>query len=339
MTIKTEHIIPDINTKTTLGISVVSTLVVAPFVLNNFIQHKFILAASTTLVVLVCALNAWLCFRGRYHLWLNLFVIVPIITVAIGLSMYFLGVAGSYWVFLGIFSLYFILPVSLAWKVNLIFAAIMLAVAEVSLEHCILIRFCAVMVGTSFYAYASMREISKLYKKISIQAIKDPLTSLYNRSLLVPALDQAISLHKRNGNPMTLIMLDLDYFKLVNDTHGHDMGDQVLKEIGRFLLRNLRASDMVFRIGGEEFLILLYNTRETTGCKVAEKLRQQLAQLQLLPDKPVTASLGVVGLQDGMDRKEWLKQCDRRVYCAKSKGRNRTCTQASCPQELLQSMG
>jgi diguanylate cyclase (GGDEF)-like protein len=329
------NVIPDIKTKTAFGVSLVSTLVITPFTFNNFLQGRYLLGLSTTIVVLICALNTWLCHQNRYHLWLNLYVIVPIITVATSLAIYYLQVAGSYWVFLSIFSLYFILPISLAWKTNCLVVGIMLPLALISLDFHVLIRFYAVMLGTSVYAYASMREIDKLYDQTSNLAIRDALTNLYNRTLLNPAMDQAISIHERGGNPMTLIMLDLDHFKKVNDRHGHDSGDQVLKGIARFLLRNLRASDMIFRLGGEEFLILLYNTGEATGYRLAEKLRTRIAGLDLLPEARVTASMGVVELQKGMDRETWLRACDQLLYGAKSRGRNRVVRKppATCPSD------
>ena len=327
------NVIPDIKTKTAFGVSLVSTLVLTPFTFNNFLQGRYLLGLSTTIVVLICALNTWLCHQNRYHLWLNLYVIVPIITVATALAIYYLQVAGSYWVFLAVFSLYFILPISLAWKANCLVVAIMLPLALITLDFHVLVRFCAVMAGTSVYAYASMREIAKLYKQTSNLAIKDALTGLYNRTLLNPALEQAISIRERGGNPMTLVMLDLDHFKKVNDRHGHDTGDRVLKKIARFLLRNLRASDMIFRLGGEEFLILLYNTGEETGYRLAEKLRARIAGLDLLAEPRVTVSMGVVELQEGMDRRTWLRTCDQLLYRAKSRGRNRVCRQEACPAD------
>jgi diguanylate cyclase (GGDEF)-like protein len=117
--------------------------------------------------------------------------------------------------------------------------------------------------------------------------------------------------------------MDVDYFKKINDELGHDIGDDVLVQLGVFLKDSLRGSDKVFRIGGEEFLILLYNTNEANGIEIAEKLRKDVENLSLIPDRTVTVSIGVAGQNSVRDWKQWMKICDKNLYEAKNSGRNR----------------
>lgn len=219
-------------------------------------------------------------------------------------------------------ALYFILPKKQAWIANIIFIVIIFPVAWNVLEQPVAARFTAVLLGTSFFAFLSMHEIYKQHYMLKEQAVTDTLTGLYNRSLLHSSLEHAIHQSVRTNTAMTLIMLDLDNFKEINDEYGHDVGDSVLESVGKFLKNSFRASDMVFRIGGEEFLALIHNTDESKGQDIAEKLRGEIEHLTLIPDHTVTVSIGVSGLQPDMGWREWMKLSDDNLYQAKSSGRN-----------------
>jgi diguanylate cyclase (GGDEF)-like protein len=168
-----------------------------------------------------------------------------------------------------------------------------------------------------------MREINTLHGLLRAKATTDPLTGLFNRSLLEDSLQQAIAQNQRTGVPMALITFDIDDFKSVNDTLGHDMGDEVLRGKGELLRRHTRSSDRAFRMGGEEFLVLVHNTGEGQGAEFAEYLRRDTELIDLLSDRKVTISVGVSELQKGMDVSAWMKACDEKLYKAKEDGRYR----------------
>ena len=205
---------------------------------------------------------------------------------------------------------------------NVIFILIIAPIAWHVLEQPQAIRFSAVLFGTSIFAFISMREITELHDLLKKQAVTDNLTGLYNRSLLQDSLTHAIHQNQRTGTPMALIMLDLDHFKIINDELGHEVGDFVLKSMGEFLKKHTRGSDMVFRVGGEEFLLLLYNTDERNSLDYAENLRKEIELLSLIPDRQVTSSIGIANLQPDSNWKEWMKHSDNNLYRAKSNGRN-----------------
>lgn len=190
------------------------------------------------------------------------------------------------------------------------------------MEQSIAIRFSAVLAGVSIYAFLTMREISKQQILLKEKSVTDALTGLYNRSLLQSTLEYAIHQSHRSNTPMTIFMLDLDNFKVINDQLGHAVGDSVLKSVSEFLREKFRASDMVFRIGGEEFLALIYNTDEASALDIANKLRLEIEQLPLIPNHPITTSIGVSTLPPDADWEEWMKICDEKLYRAKSNGRN-----------------
>lgn len=315
--------IPDFLFKATIGCSLVVILILIPFAVNSFIQDRFIIGLATSSAIIVCAVNVWLGFHGRYSLLVNTYFVSITGAFSIIYTLIKLGSAGSYWPYLLCLVYYFVLPERRARFLNVLTLLITIPAAWVVLDQSLAIRFSAVLVGVSLFAYISMREINILHGRLREHAVTDKLTGLFNRTLMEASLQQAIAQNQRTGVPMTLITLDIDRFKPINDTLGHDTGDKVLKGLADLLGKSTRSSDMTFRAGGDEFIILVHNTDERQGTKVAEKLRQKVEQAALLPDRKVTISLGVSGLQEGMDVATWMKACDGKLYRAKESGRNR----------------
>jgi diguanylate cyclase (GGDEF)-like protein len=166
------------------------------------------------------------------------------------------------------------------------------------------------------------RRLSALAER---DAAHDPLTDLLNRRSASLALDQLIERARRSGQPLSLVSLDLDHFKRINDTHGHEAGDTVLAAVAAILTTSCRATDLVARVGGEEFLLVLHDTDEAGALRVAEKVRQAISDT-LIPAlaEPLTASLGVTSLRLGdRDQTEMLRRADRAMYHVKETGRDR----------------
>jgi len=153
-------------------------------------------------------------------------------------------------------------------------------------------------------------------------AITDPLTGLANRRGGEDAMRREVARCKRNGQPMTLLLLDIDHFKAVNDKHGHAIGDRVLRAMARIVSRQLRASDLAVRWGGEEFLAILPGTDLATGRQVAERIRKAVVDTVIDPVGVVSVSIGSAQLDKGFDALAALAMADARLYEAKSNGRN-----------------
>lgn len=154
-------------------------------------------------------------------------------------------------------------------------------------------------------------------------ATHDQLTGLYNRHYLNDALSKKVAHAKRHGEALSVIIVDIDHFKNVNDTFGHLMGDLILKAVGSTMLGTARKEDIAARFGGEEFIILLDNCTAHDAQIKAEKLRSDIEALH--PEGiTVTASFGVAQLQGDMQRcEDLLKNADTALYLAKETGRNR----------------
>lgn len=163
-------------------------------------------------------------------------------------------------------------------------------------------------------------------KLISIEFSKDFLTGLLNRRALNEIFKKYVEISELTGQPISLIIADIDHFKKINDTYGHLAGDAALKHFANIIKNNLRKSDYVFRIGGEEFLILLPNTSLEEATKIAENLRQRLEESPLEYENKnikLTASFGVAELKDHSNLNQLIKEADEKLYIAKKEGRNR----------------
>ena len=177
-------------------------------------------------------------------------------------------------------------------------------------------------------------ERNRLVNKLSEQAIRDELTGLYNRREMKRLLGEEFERHQRHGHPLSLIMIDIDHFKNVNDTCGHPMGDQVLKWLADKFRQNLRALDRPTRYGGEEFAIILPETSAQEAYHVAERLRGAIAAQPYLHKQDdskkcqsisITISLGVAEIPGDADEISSLVQAaDQALYSAKNDGRNQT---------------
>lgn len=171
-------------------------------------------------------------------------------------------------------------------------------------------------------------EAKRLMEHLRENALRDGMTGLYNRRFLEEYASQLVALTQRRGSRFSILMLDMDYFKQVNDAHGHEAGDKVLKTLADILVRNVRGSDVVVRYGGEEFLIVLVDTPAAGALNVAEKIRREVEQSKfVLPSGGVlqkTISIGVAAYPDDADS-FWqvVKYADVALYRAKEQGRNR----------------
>lgn len=172
-------------------------------------------------------------------------------------------------------------------------------------------------------------ELREMNTQLEALSVTDALTGLANRRRLMARLEEEVRRAWRTKAPLAVVMIDIDHFKEVNDTHGHAMGDQVLRNIGAMLNANLRTTDLAARYGGEELTLVLPHTEAAAALQVAENLRQKFADLEHVLDGVTirkTASMGLVirlGGEDEPGAEELLKKADEALYRAKQGGRNR----------------
>lgn len=174
----------------------------------------------------------------------------------------------------------------------------------------------------------------RLRQGLREQATRDPLTNLFNRRHMEESLRRELRRAERRQRPLGIILLDLDHFKCINDTLGHDAGDAVLRAVGHFLQTHIRGEDLACRYGGEEFLLILADSALEDTRRRAEQLREGIKALPLeyagLPLGPVTASLGVaVFPEQGVTADAVVRAADAALYQAKAEGRDRVAVGAA----------
>ncbi|ASP40399.1 GGDEF domain-containing protein [Bacterioplanes sanyensis] len=175
------------------------------------------------------------------------------------------------------------------------------------------------------------------YHSALAAAFRDPLTGAGNRAALDRTLVREIELSKRHQHALSLLMIDLDWFKQINDKHGHSCGDKVLQQTVECISSCIRQTDMSFRYGGEEFIIVLSGASASGALRIAERIRISIEALRLQGsqgDIQLSASLGCVTLHGDDDKDSLLHRADEALYAAKSGGRNRVICETDLHSEL-----
>ena len=302
----------------------ISVILIGPFSINNFIQGRLSPGFFSLLVIAIFVFNAYIVSKNRrYYPNLIIFCLLPAVLFFLSRSLPTQGIIGVYWCYPAILTFYLILPERKAWFANVVILVVATPLIWWTIDQALAARAIVTLMLVSILAAIFVNVISQQHSELQRQAVTDPLTGVLNRVLLHTTLEEAIQQHQRANIPMTLATLDLDHFKKVNDKMGHDVGDEVLKATAEILKNRCRSVDKVFRLGGEEFLLFLYNTTPEDAEHLAEDIRVRIEALQTIPNYQVTASLGLASLQTDESWEEWMKQSDSNLYKAKQQGRNR----------------
>ncbi len=186
--------------------------------------------------------------------------------------------------------------------------------------------FCISLVVSAFLSYvfvALIRHLHALKCHVENLAATDDLTGVLNRRMYEITVRQELARCQRYTQPLVLIMIDIDHFKNINDSLGHTRGDMVLQCVSATIAANLRASDYLFRYGGEEFVVLSPQTDLAGAHILADRIKANVECLRIPGVPRLTISLGLVSSQDDMDSRAMLEKADEALYMAKTRGRNR----------------
>ena len=181
--------------------------------------------------------------------------------------------------------------------------------------------------GKILYFVATSKDVSsqiQLEERLRHMATTDALTGIYNRYKMNEELELEIKKAKRYKRTFALIMFDIDYFKQINDTYGHDAGDRVLEELATLVSKSIRETDAFARWGGEEFLILVHDSDANSSKKLAEKIRKKVERFFFADAIQITISLGIAVYDSEKSKEKLLKEADEALYKAKELGRNKT---------------
>src|SRR5690554_1523456 len=299
---------------------------VSPFIVFRAMEGNHVVAVADTITVLTTigsVIFAWVT-HDTARAGILLVCIFSIVAVLVSLSI---GINGVFWVYPLILTNFFLAPPRIALSVSLLLLATLTGHALLypgmlfeDYRQMVSFLVTAMMAGTLTYIFASRARTQQ--EKLQSLAIQDPLTGARNRRAMNEDLQVICARLKRHQLPQALMVMDLDHFKQINDRYGHPAGDQVLIDFVALVRRCTRSSDMLYRFGGEEFLLLLPDT-DLPGLRKAAQLLQARVRQQLVgPGGTVTVSIGGAMLRPDEDWNSWLQRADACLYRAKGSGRD-----------------
>lgn len=305
-----------------LIMSALSVVLLLPFTVNHFLAGRVLLGGLILAAQAMMAINAWSLRHGRaapVPFWLMILGFM----VAVCESIHRLGLGGTYWAFPAMLVCYCMLQRRLALLLSVSTLLVSTALVWHGLGLPVALRFGTTLALTVIMINVVLNVLGDLQRALLEQALTDPLTGAYNRRHLAQQLGQLARPESDVSGVNALLAIDIDHFKTINDRHGHAVGDAVLVSCVAALSARKRQTDMLFRTGGEEFVLLLPRTSATDAQQVAESLRARIAETPFLPGHPITVSIGVGMQQPRHSVDDWLGAADRALYQAKHKGRNR----------------
>jgi len=302
--------------------AILASLVVAPFCVIRYLNGELVNALVDLAIVIVSissALYTWQ--RGQATQLISNITAVLYSAGAVAVA-HLNEPIFVFWLFPALLANFFLLNAKAALIANLltIAAALPIALQLATGTESFAMIASLLMCGSMAYVFALLTHKQQLL--LQGYASQDAPTLLGNRRAMDEEMRLSVEDCARNQIPATLIILDLDFFKMVNDKFGHATGDVVLVELAKLLSRRVRKTDRVFRFGGEEFVVLARNTTLTDALVIAEQLRVQIEIELNDPDGALTASFGCAQLHLDETQEDWFVRADKAVYQAKQQERN-----------------
>lgn len=304
-----------------LVLSAAGALGVAPFAVMRWMTRDWVIASIDTVIVIGFIVLGTYVYRTRQVRAASI-AIAALSLLGTIITVYFRGPQQVYWAFPALMAAFYLLKPREAIIVTMAMTVVLLPAVAGALEFFPASTVFITLLVTSAFAYA-FSVINYRQQALLIElATKDPLTGAGNRRALESRLTEVVAAFGRSSSPASLIIIDLDNFKAVNDLHGHAVGDQILQRLTQIINLRIRMSDSLYRIGGEEFVVVNDGQQLASSCSLAEQLRTLVEVNELAPESKVTISLGVAELRRDETFAQWLCRADAALYQAKRAGRN-----------------
>ncbi|MFA7556147.1 MAG: GGDEF domain-containing protein [Spongiibacteraceae bacterium] len=302
-------------------LGLVSLLGVFPFVVIRYLEGN--LTAAIVDMTLVLGI---ITVVGYAHLSKNIRIASALAAIFINAGVVIIvianGIDSFLWVYPVFASTFFLVKPIEAFGINVIAGASLIALSDV-FNLISLNSFIVTILMLSMSAFVHASHGMKQLRLLETLNTVDELTGALNRRALSTDMEAALSNSERNGIQQLLVILDLDYFKMVNDKHGHAAGDQVLKKLVTTTTTHIRKYDRLYRFGGEEFVLLISELNYKQQRAFIHNLRTAIKNELKTPDgKKVTVSFGVAAWAPGTTADSWLKRADEALYLAKARGRD-----------------
>ena len=299
----------------------ISALVLTPLAYIRLRDEHWTLAFVEGGIVCIMLLLFVFVYVSRRTRTVGIIMALGFICAAL-MSTLLLGIKEIFWAFPALMVAYFMLDTRQATILTGGFVGCFLGIVWQELPAIYLTKICLTLVVTVLLANAFSLTNRRQLESLRRMAHVDPLTGAGNRRAQNLKLDAVNAIFHRHNSPVSLLIIDIDHFKKINDAYGHIVGDQLLAELCDLVRRSTRPTDNLYRYGGEEFVLVAEQTDLDATKNLAEKLRQLIARESFAMGIQVTVSIGVAELQRGESREGWLGRADSALYCAKGRGRN-----------------
>ena len=306
-----------------LILSAAGVLGVFPFMVLRYMQGEWVAAIVDSVIVAgFLGLGTYVYKTHRVRLAsiaISCFCIAGVIS-----TVYIVGPQQVYWAYPALMAVFYLVRPRIALVLSMITLGALIPRLMGNVDSHTMTTVLITIAVMSSFAFAFSLITNRQRDQLLQLASKDPLTGAGNRRSLDAKLDDVVNNRRRNGIAASMLLIDLDHFKKVNDVHGHRFGDQILKQITDIVNLRIRVTDSLYRIGGEEFVVVLEGQNAERAKHLAEQLRTLVHENELAPDRSVTISLGVAELVADETANDWMHRADEALYEAKRAGRNMT---------------
>jgi diguanylate cyclase (GGDEF)-like protein len=304
-----------------LGICLISLSGLIPFIIVRIMRGDWLVAAIDCIGAVCCVI----CIR---RIWLtgSIAFIGPFIAVlamaGMSANIVLLGLQDLYFLYPVVVLAFFLMAPLHALLVGSIASCFVAFYIHPELPTFETLKFLFSILGTAFLSFTFAWQRNRQRDLLEQQSRLDPLTGAGNRRALHEQLEELISIHDRDKQPMSLIILDLDDFKDINDQHGHLIGDAVLKRLTKIITQRIRTTDHLYRYGGDEFMILANHSDAETTRILAEDIRSLVNEDKTLADTSLGVSIGISEYRPSEKADDWLHRADSAMYSVKRNGKN-----------------
>lgn len=313
----------NLNLALVLTFGIVTNVMILPFAIYRLLNGQFVAGCIDLLIVACISLGSVHAYVTGRTQGAALFLAITYSSGCIAFA-HVAGAAGPLWMYAVLLSNFLLVGRKRATLISAFaiaaVAASPLALPELSQKAAFVVS--SMVVCLFSFAFAWRSELQ--HQQLEDLAALDPLTGARNRRGMHAEIEIAMATSRQAGKPLGLIIFDLDHFKQINDRFGHEAGDNVLVEMADLVRRMTRKNDKFFRLGGEEFALLIADANATNLIEITEKIRTGIARGMRCGDTPVTASFGASLLRAGETESEWRDRVDVAMYRAKREGRNRS---------------
>ena len=296
---------------------------VVPFAIMRFMSGDYLLATFDLTIIISLSSLAWYLYRTE-NARTGTIAMTSVAVVAAIVTVYLRGAGQIYWIYAVLVGAFYMLTRREALFVSL---ASMIAMIPAIYDHVnpfTLATIVCTLGVTCLLSFAFATVTRRQRDELMRLARKDPLTGAGNRLALEEKLREVIVAGTRATDVSSLLMIDLDHFKRVNDEFGHAAGDQILVRITEIINLRIRVTDSIYRVGGEEFVVVVEGQSLASASRLAEQLRTIVEANELGPANSVTISIGVAEYHRGESSSTWIRRADDALYRAKHAGRNNT---------------